>query len=821
MDSNETDPRDPRDHRRAWLYAAPLVLLLLLVMAPLIRGTETLYLRDVLNTHFPMKASQAAAMRSGYFPILEPHRAGGQPLAGNPNAVPFYPDNLLYLKAPVFWALNAHFWLHLLLAPFAFAWMARAWGLRREPAWAAAVCWTASGFYLSHLSFYNLIVGVTLAPALVAACLRFAQGNRRMAPAIAGLWGLLLLGGDPLMALLAGLLAAAAVFPWVRDVLRRREPWSGLLLLLACVGVGILLALPQLEEFRRILPMSFRGHRGYSAEAATVASWDPRQAAEWLIPFVFGRPDLLGPGSFWGSRFFTGVPPYYLSLYPGLLALALIIASGRPRLRMAWWAWGGIAVGLFLSLGRFNPVAEWLFSLPGRGSLRYPVKFWLPVAIGAALLCGLGFERLFFAEDDVRARARRRFGLTLLVLALVLGGLWAFLTFNPGAAGSWVGSLGTASRGAAFVNNERLRWAGLAFLSILIVAVLALLARIGRRRPALGGALLLAFHAAVQLFLLKPLYPSDSVIPYRLPPPPALKLVPEGVPVVHADFNYLFGPSTLKQGAFPSQGAHWMERRAFYELYPFTGPMWNRRFELNSSAEGLDSFLARMAEGAMKGSKDDDGKRVRMLAAWGVQRLLMNHPIDPPEPRARLLTRIPSFGQTLYVYEIVDRAPLAFLPTKILHAPHLNAAYQTLSGTGFDARTEAIIPGEGPPQTRSGGTVRRLHDGSESMDFDVTAGLGGGLLVIQRSHLSLWEAEIDGKPAATVPANLYRLAVEVPEGRHRVRFRIDRTPLVRSVWAAVFGLALLPVLAWWGGRQPSVSPSPGEGGGEAGEGAGG
>jgi hypothetical protein len=791
--------------RRALVHAAytgPLVFLLLLAMAPLIRGTETLYLRDVLNTHFPMKTAQAVAMRSGYFPILDPYRAGGQPLAGNPNAVPFYPDNLLYLKARVFRALNAHFWLHLLLAPFAFAWMARAWGLRRESAWAAAACWTVSGFYLSHLSFYNLIAGVTLAPALIAACLRFAQeysARRRMAPAIAGLWGLLLLGGDPLMAVLAGLLAAAALLPYLRDVLRRREPWTDFLLLVVCVGVGFLLALPQLEEFRRILPMSFRGHRGYTAEAATVASWDPRQAAEWLIPFVFGRPDLLGAGSFWGSRFFTGVPPYYLSLYPGLLALALIVVStgsGRPRPRMAKWAWSAIAAGLFLSLGRFNPVAEWLFSLPGRGSLRYPVKFWLPAAIGAALLCGLGFERLLFAEEDERARSRRRFGLALLVLALILGGLWSFLTFHPGAAEAWIAGLGTASRGRAFVANERLRWAGLAFLSVGIVAVLALLGRIGRRRPALGGALLLAFHAAVQLLLLRPLYPSDSVVPYRVPPP-VLDAVPEGVPVVHADFNYLFGPSTLKQGRFPSQGAHWMERRAFYELYPFTGAMWNRRFELSSSAEGLDSFLARMAEGAMKGSKDDDGKRVRMLAAWGVQRLLLNHPIDPQQPRARLLTQIPSYGQTLYVYEIVGRAPLAFFPRRIVRAPHLNAAYQTLSGMDFDARTDAVIPGEGPPEARTGGTVRRLHDGPEAMDFDVTAGPGGGLLVVQRSHLSLWEAEIDGRSAKTVPANLYRLAVEVPEGRHRVRFRIDRRPLVHAAWGFALGLALLPVLAWW------------------------
>src|SRR5688572_2246371 len=194
-----------------------------------------------------------------------------------------------------------------------------------------------------------------------------------MAPLIALFWGLLLLGGDPLMAVLAALLAGAAVVPSFR-----KRDWSTLAILAACFGIGTLLALPQLVEFRRILPMSFRGHRGYVGAAATIESWDPRQAVEWLIPFFFGRPDLIGNGSFWGSRFFTGVPPYYLSLFPGLLALALVAAAGRPRTRAAWWAWGGILAGLFLALGRFNPVAEWLLTLSARGSLRYPVKFWLP-----------------------------------------------------------------------------------------------------------------------------------------------------------------------------------------------------------------------------------------------------------------------------------------------------------------------------------------------------------------------------------------------------------------------------------------------------------
>ncbi len=52
-------------------------------------------------------------------------------------------------------------------------------------------------------------------------------------------------------------------------------------------------------------------------------------------------------------------------------------------------------------------------------------------------------------------------------------------------------------------------------------------------------------------------------------------------------------------------------------------------------------------------------------------------------------------------------------------------------------------------------------------------------------------------------ANLHRLGVEVPPGRHHIRFWIDRRPLVRSFLAVALGLALLPGLAWWGRRRGS------------------
>jgi len=473
-------------------YVAPVVVLLAWAVLPLVGGGETLFLRDVFNTHLPMKAAQAQALRDGYFPVLDPGRAGGQPLAGNPNAVAFHPDNLLYLVAPLLWAFNAHFWLHLLAAPFAMYALARVFGLEPPAAWAAGVTYAFSGFFLSHLAFYNLVAGVAILPAFVAALVRLAEKRGAWWPA-AVLWALLLVGGDPLVAAFGLLLAATAVLARCG----RRPP--GLGAAVAALALGTLLAAPMLVEFQRILALSYRGHRGFGARSVTVASFDPRQAAEWLLPLLFGRPDVLGPGRFWGHRFYTDVPAYYFSLYPGLGALALLAAAGRPRGRfgrMAWWAWGTAALGVFLALGRFNPAIAWAYALPGAGLMRYPVKFWAVAAPGLALLCGLGFSRLRSSTPD---RAGRRFAVTAVLLLGALLGFWLFLSFAPAAALSLLRSLMPASTPETFVAHERLRWAGLCLFSVLYLGLVIAAARHARRGAEWAAAALLVLHAASQL----------------------------------------------------------------------------------------------------------------------------------------------------------------------------------------------------------------------------------------------------------------------------------------------------------------------------------
>ncbi|HUO87262.1 MAG TPA: hypothetical protein VM617_07710, partial [Thermoanaerobaculia bacterium] len=217
-----------RRGRRTWPSPSAIVAVVLPLAAlawallPVILGSETLFLRDLFAAQLALREALADGFAAGRMPLVDLHRLG-QPMAGNPNAVPFYPTAALHLVAPLFWAFNAHFWLHFFVAPFAMAWLARELGLGRRSAWAAGVVFAFSGYYASQLVFLNLIAGVTLAPALAAAVLatsnRVRAGRRRAAAACAaaagGLWALVLLAGDPMTALLAAAIAAGVALPEV------------------------------------------------------------------------------------------------------------------------------------------------------------------------------------------------------------------------------------------------------------------------------------------------------------------------------------------------------------------------------------------------------------------------------------------------------------------------------------------------------------------------------------------------------------------------------------------------------------------------------
>lgn len=772
------------------LFVLPATLALAVVVWPLASGERTLCLRDVINTHVSLKAFGAEALRRGELPSVDPLRAGGQPYLGNLNAFPFYPTNLLFLLGSTLWALNAHLWLHWLLAPWAMFALARRWGLERLPAWTAGVLFAFSGHFVSQLNMANLVGGVTVAPALAAAALALGEPERRARAfvACALLWMLELLAGDPVTAAIAALAALSAAL--VRH--GRRAGWGWVA---AAFALGTLLAAPQLVELGRILGFSYRGFWGYAR--TTAGGWDPRLLLEWLVPFAFGRPDQL---LFWGQRLSGGEEPLFFSLLPGLLTCALVAASGRRPGRIGWWGWGAVAVGMFLAGAESNPLLRGLYTLPGAGLFRFPVKFTLLAAMGMSLLGGLGARRLLDG-------AGRRGAATALSLAgLALGTVWSVGALAPAGLGQWMAGVAGDRLAADQIPSEISRWQALGFLGLVLALLLAVGLAVSRRRPELGLAMLLVIHGTSQLLFLAPALATDKTSELRHLSPIAACL-PAGAAIVNGGVDDLFAVSKDAVVRLPGASAVWLARYRQLSLAPWSGQLHGMRFELDPSPEGLDQFMTDALAFGMR--HFGDRRRLQVLRAVGADVLLLDREI---EPEARWLVEplgeSPLFGATVQrAYRVLGTLPEAVVVGETSGAPHMNAALEAVFDPGFDPRQRAVLAGDDIAQRRPSGTATLVRTRADELEVEVDSP-AGGLLVLRRAFLPIYRGTVDGRATTLRVANLTRLAVEVPAGTHRVRVAVDRRPL--QLATAVSGLALMALLALARTARPGIIPAPSE-----------
>ncbi|MEA2239376.1 MAG: hypothetical protein QOC81_4100 [Thermoanaerobaculia bacterium] len=326
-------------------------LLLLAIFCALLASFGFFFFRDNFSTHYPIKVLSAAAFRAGEIPWWNFADGGGQPLAGNPNTLTFYPDNFLYLLLPAHIAFNLHFLLHLALAWFAMRALTRsAFG-----GW----LWVLSGAAISVLSFYNLVTAIALVP------LAFLAVERRSPIKLGLAFGLLALAGEP-VTIVATALAVTILFA-VQAV--SAPPRLRVTQLLLAIAIAMVVASPQLIAYAEIAGEIERAHR-YSAHTVLSASFDPRRLLEIVAgPFIA-----------------IDTPHLFLSLVIGLIAIPALFRRSRYTLIAA--------LMFFFALGTFNPIVRGAVeSFDFLRAGRYPEKFALVLCAALVVLCTDYFKR--------------------------------------------------------------------------------------------------------------------------------------------------------------------------------------------------------------------------------------------------------------------------------------------------------------------------------------------------------------------------------------------------------------------------------------------
>ncbi|HEX6902015.1 MAG TPA: hypothetical protein VF789_20020 [Thermoanaerobaculia bacterium] len=701
--------------------AAAALLLWLWAAVPMALGQRTLFLRDVFTTHVPLKAFGAQELRQGRIPAFDTAWALGQPFRGNPNALPFYPGNLLYLVLPFWSAFNLHYALHWLLAALTMAALARTLGQGPAAALTAGAAYAGSGWMLSGLTFYNLLAVSAWWPLVL---LGAARGGRRGIAIGGGACGLALLAGEPVTATLG-------LVPLLFVAIRQHGFGRGFLTSVGIGVLGLLIALPQIVATARVLGFTSRGALGAGMGEDRFHLAGAR-LLELIVPFPFGLPWELGKTGYFPWDDQRGLP-YVITLHVGIAGLWLACLGAR---RARGWAAFAVA-GVFLAwAGAFGGDA---LSLVTGGMMRYPEKLLFWFALAMPLLAGWGLERAM--ETGAWKPAAVGAGLALLLA----GGVFAA---GPRLA-AWLADR-VSPMYAAEAPPVRI---GMWIVSLLLAAAFLALAALAARRRSGPGL------AAAHLAALLPLAGLVATAPVdAFNPSPWIKRLPPGAAVVtpSAPDHPLSEPSYLN-----------LVRLRSYDLGPAPGVLHGLSYPLAKDLDGTHSpmsvFLSLNLEGL-----DGDG-RANWMRALGVQAAVMEE--MPLTAKLRLVDEHERFGGVSRLFLVTDPAPAAWWPRSVTPAVNPPDAFRIVS---LSPDPVADVAAARPVSHHPGARVKLLRETPDLIEAEVSG--GGGLLVLRRTWQPLYGARSGDAPLATLPVNLSLLGVEVPPGTHRVRVEVSSGP---------------------------------------------
>ena len=438
---------------RGWPVLPALIGLVALFFNRLAFSNLILARGDTFLYFYPYWSAAAAALRAGRVPLWNPDLFMGAPFLANSQAGFFYPLNWpVWLLLPTPYAVSASILVHVVIAG-AGAYLAgrRTLALTRPAALLGAALFALGGYLTAQVEHVNQLQGLAWLPWLFVAVAGLKKKettdftdytdfqneksvesvksvvSSSLGPALAvgGLLALQLLAGHTQTAFISGVAVAVWLLATLvgRDDSRqsvggRKQPALRVALVLAGgVALAAVLAAVQLLPTLELAGLSSR-QGGLALNEVLSFSWHPLHLTRALLP-AYDAP----------------LFSEYLAFLP-LTGLALaVVGAWRWRHDAAVRPWLVlIVVALVLALGRFTPVYHLLGRLPGFDLFRVPARWLAVAALGAALLAGLGWQRLAgfataaWPTAAARAAAWRELRRPLLAAAvgLALLILWGF-----------------------------------------------------------------------------------------------------------------------------------------------------------------------------------------------------------------------------------------------------------------------------------------------------------------------------------------------------------------------------------------------------------
>jgi hypothetical protein len=748
-------------------------------------------------------------LREGRFATWCPGMFAGFPLFAETQTGPLYPPTfLLFLLLPATAAFSASVLLHFALAGAGACFLAR----RLSSGWAGAitagVAFEFSGFLVTHVVHFNLLVGAALAPWAAAFAWDAAAGRARPALALAGTLALSLAGAHPYATIMSLALAAGMMLGRSASV---RSATRGVAVLLAAAVLGAGIAAVQVLPARELIARTPRAGAA-DWDFLTFGSLPPWQLATLAAPDLYGTPV---DGTFHGGpdwSHFAETCSYAGILALGLAAVALVLRRDRATLCLSATA----ALSLLLMFGKYTPAYRALSWVPLLSSTRLPARWALLFTLALVTLAGLGVDAL---TRETAPRRRRALAVGASVMVLFAAAAW---TLGEGARSpdGWVAETGrfwperlaSISR-AAEAGSIRL----VAVLGLSMAAAGLLALRRVPRAAAFAPAAVLAADLGSWGASFNPMIPAAWISE----PPPLVAALPRTEP----------RPRVFRQGV----DELWVRRPGAPRADLFT-PAWKG----NEASYRSGAWTLPPNSGLLYGVDSGEGFTSLPPAQWLEWTGLDGAPGAAPraelsEAQADLLAvdavistgsgiagagwEAKSLPGDVWVSRNADPLPRARLAASWETADRADVL-RRVRGEDHDPRRAVLLetapPGLPAAEQRgpADAALPARENGAGRWDVDVPAG-ARGIVVVAESWDPDWKARAPGESEVPVfRADGLFAAFVAPASGGTVELRHEP----RSVTTGAV-ISLVSLLAWGAlfaaaGRRPAIGlvPEPGPGG---------
>lgn len=778
----------------------------LVLFFPVLLGGETFSRGDLVFLHRPLRTLLVHLWReSPGFPLWNPYFNSGQPFAANPHAAVFYPLSWLFLVLPWETAFRLQVLVPVGVTLAAMVFLLRELGMRREVALFGGCVWAFGGYLVSVTELLPILFSVAPVPAVLAFTVRVLRGGRRRdALWLALAFGLECAGGEPcVFVATAFLLVAVTADVWLeskrgasRNEDRGSAP-SGLqtrtLVVLGALALGTVMAAAVLVPAWHL---EGEGARGQGLPAAVLSDWSlsPIRLLEPVLPRLLGSGRGDGAVDNWGAALYPGHRrPLIVSLYLGLVPLALALAAATLRWRRCW-PWTALAVlGLVLAFGDRIPLwNEIAGRLPVLHSLRYPERWVLLPAFAAVVLACRGLQRLLDGEEGV-VRAVVRLLVAFAALAVGAGvAVWLVTAALGVPAWTRLGltpqSTGTFAR---FFPAGCLVQGAIAFLGLAAVVLLR------RRSGAPAGLLLLLVVAGDLIHANRPLVATAR--PQDLDTPPAF-LVPllaagPGPRLLHLAScekrcTDLLTPVQL---AAPPMPARWLIPLAFQPDFDLLEPRWSSEHTsavISLAEQRSDLAMPLLARCGVGSVLDCPAQRIpedAQSVPGGVPIQLKLLTVPGPRPTVSCVDRVIAVGDARQWHAAAVRLGGSVRDAALVDdsrstdLPKLVSPCLVTMGAATPVNLHARIAAQGPAPS---------------------------FLAVNVTWDEGWRAVVDGRPSPLLRTDLSLMGLVVAPGKHSVELSYRDPWVSRGVTLSLAGIAAwLVALALtrrrWGTRPDS------------------